>query len=80
MRTVIELRCPPGSVPIEDIKPDAKSRDDIPALPVGIQAVYRDEALRNELFALLDKHILPDRSRATGRPGMGLWSVLVMGV
>ena len=43
MRTVIELRRPPGSVPIEDIKPDAKSRDDIPALPVGLQAVYRDE-------------------------------------
>ena len=80
MRTVIELRRPPGSIPIEDIKPDAKSRDDTPALPVGIQAVYKDEALRNELFALLDKHILPDRRRDTGRPGMDLWAVLAMGV
>ena len=80
MRTVIELRRPPGSIPIEDIKPDAKSRDDTPALPVGIQAVYRDEALRNELFALPEKHILPDRRRDTGRPGMDLRAVLVMGV
>ena len=80
MRTVIELRRPPGSIPIEDIKPDAKSRDDTPALLIGVQAVYRDDALRNELFALLEKHILPDRRRDTGRPGMELWSILVMGV
>ncbi len=80
MRTVIELRRPPGSIPIEDIKPDAKSRDDTPALPVGLQAVYRDEALRDELFALLNKHILPDRRRDTGRPGMDLWAVLAVGV
>ena len=80
MRTVVELRRPPGSVPIEDIKPDAKSRDDTPALPVGLQAVYRDEALRNELFALLDKHILPGRRRDTGRPGMDLRAVLAVGV
>ena len=80
MRTIMELRRPLGSVPIEDIKLNAKSRDDTPALLIGLQAVYRDEATRNELFALLDKHILPDRSRDTGRPGMDLWAVLVMGV
>ena len=80
MRTVIDLRRPLGSIPIEDIKPDAKSRDDTPVLPVGVQAVYRDDALRNELFALLEKHILPNRRRDTGRPGMDLWAVLVMGV
>ena len=53
MRTGIELRRLLGSVPIEDIRLNAKSWDDTPALPVGIQAVYKDEALRNELFALL---------------------------
>ena len=80
MRTIMELRRPPGSIPIEDVKPYAKSRDDTPALPVGLQAVYRDEAPRNELFALLDKHILLDRSRDTGRPGMDLRAVLAVGV
>ena len=80
MRTVIELRRPLGSVPIEDIKLNAKSRDDTPVLLIGLQTVYRDEATRNELFALLNKHILPDRIRDTGRPGMDLWAVLVMGV
>ena len=80
MRTVIDLRRPLGSIPIEDIKLNAKSRDDTPVLLIGVQAVYRDDALRNELFALLEKHILPNRRRDTGRPGMDLWAVLVMGV
>ena len=80
MRTVIELRRPLGSVPVKEIELDASSRDDIPALPVGIQAIYKDEALRNELFALPDGRILLDRRRDTGRPGMDLWAVLVMGV
>ena len=80
MRNVIELRRPPGSIPIEEIKLNAKSRDDTPALLIGLQAIYMDEAARAELFALLDEHILPDRRRDTGRPGMDLWSILVMGV
>ena len=80
MRNVIELRRPLGFVPIEDIKLNAKSRDDTSALPVGIQTIYRDDALRNELFALLDKHILPDSRRDTARPGMDLWALLMMGV
>ena len=80
MRNVIELRRPPGSVPIEEIKLNAKSRDDTPALLIGLQAIYKDEATRAELFSLLDAHVLPDRRRDTGRPGMDLWAVLVMGV
>ena len=67
MRNVIELRRPLGSVPIEEIKLNAKSRDDTPALLIGLQAIYKDEATRAELFSLLDEHILPDRRRDTGR-------------
>ena len=54
MRKVIDLRRPLGSVPIEDIKLDVKSRDDI-------QAIYKDKATREELFRLPDAHVLPDR-------------------
>ena len=80
MRNVIEMRRPLGSTPIEEIKLNAKSRDDTPALLIGLQAIYKDEATRAELFSLLDAHVLPDRRRDTGRPGMDLWAVLVMGV
>ena len=52
MRKVIGLRYPLGSVPIKDIELDAESRDDIPAILIGLQAVYRNEATREELFRL----------------------------
>lgn len=42
MRNVIELRRPLGSVPIEDIRLNAKCRDDVPALLIGLQAIYKD--------------------------------------
>ena len=80
MRKVIEERSWLGSVDIGAIKLDAKSRDDIPAVLIGLQAVRSDKAAREELFRLLDAHVLPDRRRDTGRPGMHLWRVLVMGV
>ena len=80
MRKVIGLRYPLGSVPIKDIELDAESRDDIPAILIGLQAVYRNEATREELFRLLDEHVLPDRRRDTGRLGMDLWAIVVMGV
>ena len=61
MRKVISEPSFPGSTDIGAIELDAKSRDDIPALLIGLQAVYLDEGTRAELFRLLDSHILPDR-------------------
>ena len=80
MRNVIELRRPLGSIPIKEIKLNVKSRDDIPELLIGLQTIYKEEATRAKLFALLDEHILPDRRRDAGHSGMDLWAVLVMGV
>ncbi len=69
-----------GEIRIEDIRLDLKSRDDIPALLIGLQFLYSDEAFRERLFALLDRYILPGVSRKVGRPGMEMWRILVMGV
>ena len=80
MRKVISEPSFLGSTDIGAIELDAKSRDDIPAILIGLQAVYLDEGTREELFRLLDSHILPNRSRDTGRPGMDLWRILVMGI
>ena len=33
-------------------------RDDIPVLLIGIQEIWADEDAREELFRLLDEHIL----------------------
>ena len=80
MRKVVEERSWLGSVDIGSIELNAKSRDDIPAILIGLQAIWNDKAAREELFRLLDARVLPDRRRDTGRPGMHLWRVLVMGV
>ena len=69
-----------GSVDIGAIELDAESRDDIPALLIGIQAIYEDEATRTALFRLPEAHILPGRRRDTGRPGMDLWRILAVGL
>ena len=80
MRKVISEQSFLGSTDIGAIELDAKSRDDIPALLIGLQAIYLDEKTRTELFRLLEAHVLPGNRRDTGRPGMDLWRILVMGV
>ena len=63
---------------VEIQKLDAKSRDDIPALLIGLQAIYLDEGTRTELFRLLDAHVLPGRRRNTDRPGIYQLDTLVL--
>ena len=69
-----------GEARIEDIKLNHKSRDDIPAVLLGLQHLYSHEETREKLFSLLEEHILPGTNRNVGRPGMELWRILVMGV
>ena len=69
-----------GQTPVDKIRIDPKSRDDIPAVLKGLQHIWSDSALRERLFALLDEHVLPDTDRTVGRPGMALWQILVLGV
>ena len=69
-----------GCTPIEAIPLDVKSRDDIPAILIGLQAIYRNESTRARLKQLLEEQLLPDVRHDTGRPGMCLWEILVLGV
>ena len=80
MRYVRNPQMKLGEVDIGDIEIDTKSRDDIPALLLGLQHLYKDKTLRSRLFALLERHILPGTDRRVGRPGMEMWRILVMGV
>ena len=73
-----QLHC--GELRIVDIELDAHSRDDIPQLLRGLQYLYVNPTLRAELFQLLDEMIPPEVDRTTGRPGMALWRILVLGV
>ena len=71
MREVHRSQFQLGQVPIDEISINPKSRDDIPAVLKGLQHIWRDEELRERLFALLDEHILPE---ATARSGVREWT------
>ena len=69
-----------GTLPIEKIKVDARSRDDIPALLTGLQVIHADSALRTELFDFFVADLKGGDGDQRGRPTMQIWRVLVLGV
>ena len=69
-----------GEVPVEKIRLDLKSRDDIPAVLRGLQALYCDPRTRKQRFELLESALGSDRDLSNGRPGMPMWSMVVLAV
>lgn len=80
MRNVQSIELQAGKIGIAKIKFDPKSRDDIPQVLKGLQYIYIKNDIRKEVFNLLEQYIAPTISKHTGRPGMELWKILVMGV
>lgn len=68
-----------GLVPIEQIVLPLKSRDELPPILAGLQWIWTQPALKAEIFALLEAKILAGK-KATGRTGLDLWQILVLGV
>ena len=66
-----------GEIDISKVVFDPKSRDEIPQLLQGLQYIYCNPELRRQVFTLLEQHI---NCGSTGRPGMDLWKILVLGV
>jgi IS5 family transposase len=66
-------------VPIEKILLPLRSRDELPPILAGLQWIWTHPALKAEIFALLEAQILAGK-KATGRTGMDLWQILVLGV
>ena len=50
MRRSQEPQMKLGAAPIENIKFDLRSRDDIPSLLMGLQYVYINQELRDKVF------------------------------
>lgn len=65
--------------PIEKIRLPLKSRDELPPILAGLQWIWMHPTLKAEIFALLEAKILAGK-KATGRTGMDLWQILVLGV
>ena len=80
MRTNEKKQFHLGDIPISDIEIDIRSRDDIPALLLGLQHVNNDKQALGEIFAILEDECTTETSRTQGRPGMSLWNILVFAV
>ena len=65
--------------PIEKIRLPLKSRDELPPILAGLQWIWLPPTLKAEIFARLEAKILAGK-QATGRTGMDLWQILVLGV
>jgi hypothetical protein len=78
MRKVIDLQMEFWRKDIADIEFDLESRDEIPKLLMGLQHIYSIPHIRNKVSEVL-KQIVPRKSHETGRPGMNLWKILVLG-
>jgi len=78
MRKVIELQMQFWKKDIANIEFDLQSRDEIPKLLMGLQYIYHTAPIREKVFKVL-KQIVPKKNHETGRPGMDLWKILVLG-
>ena len=78
LRTIIE--CELGCPPIEEIEIDPRSRDDMPAVLRGLQALYTNRKARREIFAILNERMCSQVNRGRGRPGMNFWRIFVLAV
>ena len=66
-------------IPIEKIRLPLKSRDELPPILAGLQWIWTHSELKAAILALLEKKILAGK-KATGRTGMDLWQILVLGL
>jgi len=79
MRQTIKTQLALGATPIESIVFNARSRDDIPKILMGLQHIYVNQALRSEILQLLESTLSKKVDFHNGRPGMDLWVLFVLG-
>lgn len=63
---------------IEEVDLTMRSRDQLPQLLAGLQYVFVTPELNKSVFKLLELKIC-SRNNHTGRPGLSLWEILVLG-
>ena len=79
MRQRFERQLDLGQTPIEQVPIPPKSRDELPPVLRGLQWIFQTPELNEQIFQLLEQKVTGTK-QATGRPGMDLWHVLVLGV
>ncbi len=79
MRKMINRQLKIDELNISKIKFDLRSRDEIPKLLMGLQFVYCNAEIREQIFDILKRVIPYGTDPKNGRPGMDLWKILILG-
>ena len=79
MRQRFEQQTTLGIRPISEVKLPLKSRDELPAVLLGLQYVFLTSEVNEKIFSLLESKITATKKK-TGRKGMDLWHILVLAV
>ena len=79
MRKRFEVQLALGRTPIERVVLPLRSRDELPPVLAGLQWIFQTPQLNSQVFELLEKKVVGGK-KATGRPGLDLWHILVLGV
>jgi len=79
MRRRFEVQLALGRTPIERVNIPLKSRDELPPILLALQWIFQTPEINEQIFALLEERLLAGK-QATGRPGLDLWHILVLGV
>lgn len=79
MRRRFDVQLALGQTPIERVSIPLKSRDELPPILAGLQWIFQTPEINEQVFALLESKVIAGK-KATGRPGLDLWPILVLGV
>jgi hypothetical protein len=82
MRTKFERNPDLFTLPISSAEFPKNCRDEAPKLLKGLQAIFMNKEVNAAVFSLLSERINPRKEKLerSGRKGMGLWEILVIGV
>ena len=67
-----------GTISIHDVKIDEKSRHELRYLVAGLKYIFTTPEISEEVFQLMENVVIGDKKK-TGRNGMDLWQILVLG-
>jgi len=79
MRKRFEVQLALGKAPIERVVIPLRSRDELPPVLAGLQWIFVTPEVNGRIFELLEKKVVGGK-KATGRPGLDLWHILVLGI
>ena len=79
MRKRFEQQYSIDLIPISEVKIREDKRDELPPILLALQYIFVTPELNQEVFKIMEEAILKDKKK-TGRTGMDLWHILVLGV